>query len=206
MFWETILECKDAIIGVLSTLLGVIVGWLLTELSRKGKLVIRKRDTKRCRFYDEKEFADKYDEKSVKFEYKFELEVCNLSLDRRTMKDLQVVFCGKKNKVKLDADVTKDEQSLVELECKGKIVNLPPRATAILNLEVKRDKNTAVLLKKGKTVPSAREKEMWEETQRKTDLQAIHNSTKLFLLYKNEKNKEKKKLLAKGEIAKNVID
>lgn len=196
MFWETILECKDAIIGVLSTLLGVIVGWLLTELSRKGKLVIRKRDTKRCRFYDENGTPDKYDEKSVKFEYKFELEVCNLSLDMRTMKDLQVVFCGKKNKVKLDADVTKDKQSLVELECNGKIVNLPPRATAILNLEVIRDKNTAVLLKKG----------ICEAAQRKTDLQAIHNSTKLFLLYKNEKNKEKKKLLAKGEIAKNVID
>ena len=86
-----------AIIGVVGTLLGTILGWLLSVLSNKGKVSVYLSSwTETFRHKDKEGFMinSASESQAEYFEYECSLDIYNSSSDTKILRDIKIVFYG----------------------------------------------------------------------------------------------------------------
>ena len=175
MLWKSICDNLGTIIGVFGSLFGVVLGWILNEVARKGKLIVNIRGNIKGDFYARNELVAKSLDDSNQFKCKINLEISNSGTDRKVMKDIRIAFCDEtKENIKLEADFLLGKDSLMAVERSSAIMHIPAKTASSIIFIV--------------------------STEKKEEILKIHKTSKIFLLFKNEKNKEKKKLILRGEV------
>lgn len=170
-----------AIIGVLGTLLGTVLGWILNNISRKGKLQFYVLSWKDSFLKDiggvsadscKKEDVDYY-------AYECSIDVYNSSSETKIMRNIEVVFAN--NDTELWCERTNDYDSKYyivgipqynELE----LINIPPKTAMKLSVQnSRRDRDNG-------------------------ELDFLWESNKIFIRYTNEKNKTKTIKIKHGKL------
>lgn len=88
----------NAFFGIIGTLLGTILGWLLNQLSSKGKLKIfpAKWEDELYYLYAGCKRTAEAVEQIQYYSYQCELDIYNSSSEPRIMRDVHVIFTNKK--------------------------------------------------------------------------------------------------------------
>ena len=167
---------ETALIGVLGTLLGTLLGWWLNSLSQKGKLSI---------FVSSWEDSFKYNnswgemvpchkrEEVQSYQYKLSVDLYNSSGNTKIMRNIQVIFSDGKNDIMAQTpqdDSTKRFSSPMIFYDNVAPINIPPKAV------IKLDLHDGAWNEKGK-------------------LDFLWKTKKVFLAYTDEKNKVRRKLI-----------
>ncbi len=168
MFWETVCDNSDAIIGVMGTILGTIVGWLLNNLSRKGKISIFVKDGINGVFQTQDECEATSIENSHNFYYKINLEIYNSSSNVKIMRDIKIVFQGQNKEKLVDIPYDKSYNISWQIHKNVKALNIPAKSAISIELYG------------------------WIK---KEDLEKVYNSTKVSLSYKDENDRQQTKLI-----------
>lgn len=173
-----------AFIGVFGTLAGAIVGWLLNNFSRRGKISVYvaqwsnnfRIDTIMLR--KPKLLIDGWE----KYYYNLSLDVYNSSSDTKIMRDIKIIFMhNKKTLLESIPGNGSMPKSVGPLTIYEKIapVNIPPKSVLTLKLHG----------------------DIFGDIQR---TESFWGTDKVMLLYKDENNKEKTILLMKENFKKYV--
>lgn len=168
-------EITTALIGVGATIIGTVLGWLLNNLSNRGKLnifVSSWEDNFEYNSLGEMIPCSKCEEVE-NYSYKVSFDLYNSSGNTKIMRNIQIVFTDGKVDLKkytpMD-DATKNySQSLIFYDKVGP-VNIPPKAVIKLNLH----------------------DGTWSENGK---LNFIWKSKKIYLIYTDERNKLRRKLI-----------
>ena len=169
-------ELTTALIGVGATIAGTVLGWMLNNLSNRGKLNI---------FVSSWEDSFKYNnnigemvpcskrEKVESYSYKVSFDLYNSSGNTKIMRNIQIVFSDGKNDIEKQTpqdDATKRYSHPMVFYDKVEPINIPPKAV------IKLDLHDGAWDKDGK-------------------LDFIWKSKKVFLVYTDEKNRVRRKLI-----------
>lgn len=95
-------EIQTAIIGVVATILGTVLGWILNNLSNKGKLcfyIKQWSDKFECNKAGEMTQCDSIDDAEC-YSFKLNMDVYNSSAVTKIMRNIQVVFANGKNTIR----------------------------------------------------------------------------------------------------------
>ena len=172
MFRQAICDNLGTIIGVLGSIFGVVLGWWLNNITKKGKLIINTKDGLNGEFLTKDEFPATSIEKSQKFAYKVNLEIYNSSEDIKVMKDIKISFYRKGfdmfSVAPYDNALKHRVANSIPIHENVKIINCPAKMATTLTLYgwIKND-----------------------------DVQKVYESASVFLSYKDEFGKEKVKLI-----------
>lgn len=169
-------ELTTALIGVGATIAGTVLGWMLNNLSNRGKLNI---------FVSSWEDSFKYNnnigemvpcskrEEVESYSYKVSFDLYNSSGSTKIMRNIQIVFSDGKNDIEKQTpqdDATKRYSHPMVFYDKVEPINIPPKAV------IKLDLHDGAWDKDGK-------------------LDFIWRSKKVFLVYTDEKNRVRRKLI-----------
>lgn len=169
-------ELTTALIGVGATIAGTVLGWMLNNLSNRGKLNI---------FVSSWEDSFKYNnnigemvpcskrEDVESYSYKVSFDLYNSSGNTKIMRNIQIVFSDGKNDIEKQTpqdDATKRYSHPMVFYDKVEPINIPPKAV------IKLDLHDGAWDKDGK-------------------LDFIWKSKKVFLVYTDEKNRVRRKLI-----------
>lgn len=172
----------EAIIGVVGTLIGTILGWMLNSLSKRGKICIYVSDWK-----DKFEFLlhgypthSISEETTETYYYEAWLDVYNSSAEPKIMRDIKFVFCDGKTdlyqSVPMD-DKTKRRDMVMTFYDEISPLTIPPKSIVQLKLHN-------------------------SETTNRDKGAFIWRTNKVFLEYSNEKNKHRRALLKEEDYSK----
>ena len=129
-----------AIIGVVGTLLGTILGWLLSVLSNKGKVSVYLSSwTETFRHKDKEGFMinSASESQAEYFEYECSLDIYNSSSDTKILRDIKIVFCEGKDilfESVPDDKKTKRSASARTIFDNVTAQNIPPKS--VINVEL----------------------------------------------------------------------
>ena len=167
---------EEAIIGIAGTILGTILGWVLNTVSNKGKLSIYLSD-----WSDSFEYNSDYGEmipssnveSTILYSYNFCIDVYNSSAEPLIMREIKVAFSDGKKDIQID--LPKDERTrrnngVISFYDNLESVTIP--AKSVLHFKLRNG--------------------MYKE--KNCDLY-IWKAKKVFLLYKDKKNKQHRILL-----------
>ena len=132
-------ELQMAILGIIGTLLGTVLGWLLNSLSQKGKVkVYIKKWEEIFEKQDEMGGFVKAGYKEAKYyHYNVSLDIYNSSRETKIMRDIHVVFRNRKKR--LFSSVPKDDAtrrataSIVYFDDIS-VVNIPAKSVLAIDL------------------------------------------------------------------------
>lgn len=173
-------EMQMAILGILGTLGGTVLGWFLNNLSQTGRLNIYATSWK-----DEFKYRDEMGclvpsmskEQTEYYEYKLSLDLYNSSGEIKIMRDVKVIFAKNTEELYICTpkdDSTRRASSHMVFFDEVSAINIPARTVVNINLH------------NGK----------WKEQNNdKNGLEFLWKTNRIYLLYKNEKNKEKRVLI-----------
>lgn len=129
-----------AVLGILGTLGGTVLGWVLNNLSKKGKLNIYVSSWKnKFEFLDERGCAEssKTKEQTEYYSYKLSLDIYNSCGEPKIMRNIKVLFAENKNilfeSVPKD-DVTKRNSNALIFYDDVSATNIPAKTVVKLNL------------------------------------------------------------------------
>ncbi len=176
---------SDAVFGIIGTLLGTILGWLLNQLSSKGKLRIYTSS-----WEDRMTHHDNYGSVSeIKsadqlqfYSYKSSLDIYNSSSEPRIMRDVHVIFTNKK--VTLLSGVPFDAESLhgdSRLPFYNEITPITVSAKSAVRIKIRNSEQSG----------EGRESFIW-------------NTKRIYLTYRNEKNRLKRVLIHEEDYSKRL--
>ena len=170
-------EMLTAIIGVVGTLAGTVLGWLLNSWSNRGKLRIYVCDWKDEFTYNHigSMVSSSSAEQTECYSFKTSFDVYNSSGESKIMRDIEIVFSDGKKDVRHDIpndqDTMRHGNSFIHYDVIGP-VNVPPKTVIKLNLR--------------------------DGVRKKDDaLDFIWRSKKVYLQYKDENNRQKRILIKK---------
>lgn len=180
-------EILTAIIGVVSTLLGTILGWLLNNFSNRGKLRIyttswEDKFSARNHIGESQPCTSK--EKVEYYSFIASFDLYNSSGETKIMRNVQIVFSDGKNAIWQGIPEDQDTQRYVAHAYwydKVEPVNIPPKTVIKLNLRDGLYKNDG-------------------------SLDCIWKAKKVILQYQNEKNRRKRILIKKENYAEYFIN
>ena len=164
-----------ALLGVLATIAGTVLGWFLNNLSNRGKLnifVSSWEDSFTYNSIGSMVTCTKREEVEC-YSYKVSFDLYNSSGIAKIMRNVQIVFTDGKNDVERHTpkdDATKRYSHPVVYYDKVEPINIPPKAVMKLDL------HDGVWDKDGK-------------------LDFIWKTKKVYLVYADEKNKVRRKLI-----------
>ena len=128
-----------AVIGIVGTLAGTVLGWLLNNISRHGKLkgFVVKWDEK----FELNEtglmvFAPSFDKAEV-YSYSLALNVYNSSSDTRIMQDFKIEFLSGRTVLLTDAPMDTDSvraSGPISFYSEMETLNVPPKSVVALHL------------------------------------------------------------------------
>ena len=167
MFWKAVCDNLGTIIGVIGSILGGVVGWWLNNLSRKGKISIFV-DGINGKFQSAEGAEVSSLEEADNFYYNPNIEIYNSSSDAKIMRDIKIVFGGENKELLVEIPYDKAFNHSWQIHKQVKALNLPAKSTVSIELYG------------------------WIN---KEDLAKVCNSTKVFLYYKDENDKQQTKLL-----------
>lgn len=132
-------EIQIAILGIIGTLLGTVLGWFLNSLSQKGKIRVFVKKWKATYQKADKMggFVDCTREEAGYYHYNLSLDAYNSSRETRIMRDIRVVFWDKKNP--LFSNIPKDDttkrtsNTLIRYD-EISIINIPAKTAVAINL------------------------------------------------------------------------
>lgn len=168
-------EITTALIGVGATLAGTVLGWFLNNLSNRGKLDI---------FVSSWEDNFKYNDMGVmvpcskreevqSYSYKVSLDLYNSSGNTKIMRNIQIVFNDGKSDIEHQTpkdDSTRRYVQPMNYYDNVEPINIPPKAVIKLNLH----------------------DGAWDKDGK---LDFIWKSKNVYLVYSDEKNKVRRKLI-----------
>lgn len=163
-------EVQIAIIGIIGTLAGTFLGWLLNNLSKKGKLIISLNKWIDIFEYNNTGFMveSSSKEQTEYYGYKTSIDIYNSSDEVKIMRCLSIQFRnGKtilKENVPLDVNTRRTSQKLTIYDDVS-VINIP--AKTVVNIDLKNG--------------------FWKNSE---GIDFIWETDNIFLSYKNEKNKE----------------
>lgn len=172
MFWKAVCDNLGTIIGVVGSIFGVVLGWWLNNITKKGKLLINIKGGLNGEFLTKDGFPATSIKNSQRFGYKVELEIYNSSEDIKVMKDIQISFYRKGFDMFSVTPNDKEREHCVNASIimheKVKIINCPAKMATTLSLYgwIKND-----------------------------DIQKVYESGSVFLSYKDELGRKKVKLI-----------
>lgn len=175
MFWKAICDNLGTIIGVIGSLLGTIIGWWLNNISRRGKLTAYVENGINGEFVTEGGLPATSLEKSQYFNYRFNIDIYNSSSDTKIMRDIKLSFCNnfKQRFSETPYDISRMISGMAApIHKPVELFNIPPK-TAI-------------------------RAELYGYIS-KEHLSEIFDTTAVYLIYKNERNKHKRILVEKFE-------
>lgn len=165
-------KCLEAIIGVIGTLFGTILGWLLNSASNHGKLNVNISDWKDDFKYNDKGFITKSISKDQTeyYSYLLTLDIYNSSAETKIMRNIEIYFSD--NECEHHKSIPKDDSTKRNngyfYNCDNiSPVNIPPKT--IIQLKLRDDFNNENAV-----------------------LNNIWKTKKIYMKYINEKNKIKK--------------
>lgn len=169
-------EITTALIGVGATIVGTVLGWMLNNLSNRGKLNIFVSSWE-DKFQHNNSFGEMVPcsnrEDVRNYSYEVSLDLYNSSGNTKIMRNIKIVFNDGKDDIEkntpMDDATKKFSQPLVFYDKVGPI-NIPPKAVIKLNLH----------------------DGVWNENGK---LDFIWKSKKIYLVYTDEKNKIRRKLI-----------
>lgn len=163
-------ELQIAILGIIGTIGGTILGWFLNNLSQKGKLNIFISSWK-DEFESRGEMGCMVKSSSIeqteRYLYRLSMDLYNSSGETKIMRNIEIVFA--KNKCELKSIVPKDDATEVSSKFSIRYDDIEP-----INISPKSVKKIVVHNSFGKE-----------------DLNFIWETNNVFLRYINEKNKIK---------------
>lgn len=161
------------LIGVGATIAGTVLGWVLNNLSNRGKLnfyVSSWEDKFQC-YGDIGEMVSCSKREEVQsYTYKVSFDLYNSSGNTKIMRNIKIVFSDGKNDIKVETpkdDATKRFSSPMIFYDDVKPINIPPKAVIKLDLH----------------------NESWNK---EGELDYIWKTKKVYLIYNDEKNKTKR--------------
>lgn len=166
-------DITTALIGVGATIAGTVLGWVLNNLSNRGKLNIYVSS-----WEDEFQYNDDIGEMGLcskreevqSYTYKVSFDLYNSSGNTKIMRNIQIVFSDGKRDIEKQTpqdDATKRFSSPMVFYDDVKPINIPPKAV------IKLDLNNVSWNKEG-------------------ELDYIWKTKKVYLIYNDEKNKTKR--------------
>ena len=171
-------DMQVAIVGVIGTVCGTVLGWLLNNLSQSGKLscYIQTWTEKMCgSFYGCQTQAEMLNE-AESYNYSVSLEVYNSSSTSKIMRQIEIVFCSGKTVLKIDVpqdDMTRRSSGpLVYFDDIGP-KNISPKTVGRIEMHGG----------------------WWKKDE---PFDPALNATEIYLRYHDENNKEVKILLKKN--------
>ena len=174
------IELVAAAIGVIGTLLGTVLGWVLSNISKRGKLhfyVSKWSDS----FQQNDNYGGMKDSTNIEeteyYSYQLSLDIYNSSTEPRIMRDIRIVFNNRKKDIEFsipeDDKTKRTHGGMWFYDC---LEPLTIPAKSVLQLE----------LHNGKSKKENKGLYIWE-------------TKKIFLKYRNNKNRQKKVLLNKED-------
>lgn len=168
-------EIATALIGVGATIAGTVLGWVLNTLSSRGTLRIFVSNWEDSFQYNKAgSMVPSTTRNEVQlFSYKVSLDLYNSSGNIKIMRNIQIVFSDGKNDIKSETpkdDATRRSASHMTFYDEVGPINIPPKAVVKL------------VLHEG----------AWNQN---SELDFIWQSKKVYLTYRDEKNKVRRKLL-----------
>lgn len=93
------IEIQIALLGILGTLGGTILGWVLNSLSQKGKLHVYISSWKESFTYnkDGRMLSSTSIDQTQCYDYKISIDLYNSSGETKIMRDISIVFANNKN-------------------------------------------------------------------------------------------------------------
>lgn len=167
-----------AIIGVMGTLFGTVVGWLLNFLQQKGKLNIYVKDGLNAKFETADSVPAESKDKVECFSYDITLDIYNSSGNTKIMREVEIWFYNNKNIIK--KDIPKDN-SKTKIEG-GIFIHFD---VEMINISAKSGRQLLF------------HNYFWND-----EMNFIWNVTSIKLHYKNEKGKDKEILIEKKDYSK----
>lgn len=171
------IEMQIALLGILGTLGGTILGWLLNSLSQKGKLYIYVSSWNESFTYNDHGSMTPSTsiEQTECYDYNLSIDLYNSSGETKIMRDINIVFANNNNilyKSIPEDDSTKRVNSYIAYYDEVSPINI--QAKSIINI--------------------ALHDSQWNKDD---SLAFIWNTNNVYFTYKNEKNKLKKLLIKK---------
>ena len=162
----------EAIIGVMGTLFGTILGWLLNSASNHGKLNVNISDWKDDFKYNNEGWIIKSSSKEQTefYSYQLTLDIYNSSAETKIMRNIAIYFCD--NECEQHKSIPKDDNTkrnngyFNNYDNIGP-VNIPPKTIIQLNLHDNLNSENG-------------------------DIDKIWKTKKIYMKYIDEKNKIKK--------------
>lgn len=172
----------EAIFGIIGTILGTILGWLLNTFSNKGKLKFTLVSWKDSFQYNESGCMTPSSsiEQTQAYSYKLYIDVYNSSAETKIMRDIRIVFCDDKKDVHISIpkdDETRRTSGPMSFYDDVLPVNIPPKSILQLHLH------------DGE----------WDKDHK---MDFIWNTKKVYLLYKDTNNKERRILIKSEDYSK----
>ena len=170
-------EIQAALLGILGTLMGTVLGWGLNNFSQHGKLNIFISTWKDNFEYNKTGCFTQSSsiEQTEYYSYELSIDIYNSSAETKIMRNIEIVFMNKKEE--LYCSIPYDEST--RRAGAGAIVykdiapiNIPPKS--VINIDLTKGINN-----------------------RDESFKNIWNTTHVFLKYSNEKNAKKKVLIKK---------
>lgn len=175
---------SDAVFGIVGTILGTVLGWILNQLSSKGKLKIfpaKWEDELYNRYAGYKRNAETV-EQIQHYSYRCELDIYNSSTEPRIMRDVHVIF--KNKKVTLLSSVPFDEETLHDdsrFAFYDEITPITVSAKSAVRIKIRNSEQSG----------EGRESFIW-------------NTKRIYLTYRNEKNRLKRVLIHEEDYSKRL--
>jgi len=126
------LELKIAILGIIGTILGTVVGWLLNNISRTGKLNVYISGWKDTFQYNKIGCMSPSTtiEQTEYYSYELETDLYNSSADTKIMRNVEIVFMDGKHPIKTSIphdDATKVHRQYFASYYDVEPINIPPK-------------------------------------------------------------------------------
>lgn len=181
---EIIKGQSGAVIGVMGTLLGTILGWGLNALSSRGKLRLYVSKWKDLFEYikDGVVTRSKTDGRVHGYTYTLLLDIFNSSATPKIMREIQVVFYNGKGKVWIshpDDESTRRRNGPLTFYSEVEPLNIPPRSVMQISLS----------------------DSTWENAEHEL---LVLNAKKVVLEYRDEKNKLRKMLVRSEDYSRRI--
>ncbi len=125
-FWCFLAKNFKDILALLGTLGGVVLGWLLNNISRCGRLKIYGQETWKNKLLTAEETITNDLKQIVKYHCSVTLDLYNSSADAKIMRDIQFVFYDEKKEI-MRATPINGEFMPREKEEILNIINVPPK-------------------------------------------------------------------------------
>ena len=133
----------DNVMLLFSTVLGVVLGWILNNTGKMGKIYVLHRDTGECGCTNPSEYSTSQrcgvvKENSSMFAAAFELDISNSSVEIKALRGCRVRICGRfKTLEEVEADIILGVASPHSTEML--VLNLLPKQSCVYTLYFKAD-------------------------------------------------------------------